>query len=286
MTLTTGNVLAVTDAPEAVAERAVVVSAPHRGRERNAWTCRSFGWSAACAVIALVLSRRCASRRARYSVRGSLGTTMRGSSRSWRRVGVAEATAILVVRVAERYFALVRSGAQVATICEVPARERCALPSARCIARSRGFASRGRKRAHRPGRRRRRPARALRADRGRASATRSSPKPIARTPCSRWPTALVADAVVVDGRLPPPVRRRSWRACVRLGAISRVFVVAALEETSLVRAALAAGAAGIVVRPFVAERVAASLNGARRRGANGARRRMLRRDGSRNRGHG
>lgn len=34
---------------------------------------------------------------------------------------VAEATAVLVVRVAERYFALVRSGAQVATICEVPA---------------------------------------------------------------------------------------------------------------------------------------------------------------------
>lgn len=73
---------------------------------------------------------------------------------------------------------------------------------------------------------------------------------------------IVADALVVDGRLPPSgapevvARVRAARRDLR------VFVVAALEETSLVRAALAAGAAGIVVRPFVAERVAASLNGA------------------------
>lgn len=75
--------------------------------------------AAACAVIALVLF--------------GLRVATRAALRPWparnddarlvtlvEAVGVAEATAILVVRVAERYFALVRSGGQVGTICEVP----------------------------------------------------------------------------------------------------------------------------------------------------------------------
>jgi DNA-binding NarL/FixJ family response regulator len=68
------------------------------------------------------------------------------------------------------------------------------------------------------------------------------------------------DAIVVDGRLPPEgappfvarLRAAGWPAAI--------VVIAAIDETALVRDATAAGASGVLVRPFLPSRVAKALD--------------------------
>jgi DNA-binding NarL/FixJ family response regulator len=67
-------------------------------------------------------------------------------------------------------------------------------------------------------------------------------------------------AVVLDGRLEPAV----GDAVARLRAAapaSRIVVIAALDETGVVRAAVAAGAGKALLRPFTPARVAEALGG-------------------------
>jgi DNA-binding NarL/FixJ family response regulator len=68
-----------------------------------------------------------------------------------------------------------------------------------------------------------------------------------------------ADAVVVDGRLPPGGGVAAIRAIRAAHPDVEIYVVAALEERDLVRAALASGATGAIQRPFVASLLERSL---------------------------
>ncbi|MDQ2857596.1 MAG: response regulator [Candidatus Eremiobacteraeota bacterium] len=75
--------------------------------------------------------------------------------------------------------------------------------------------------------------------------------------------ALLPDAVIIDGRLPPsgaPATIVLLRSGTPLLAI---YVIAALRETAVVKAATAAGASGAILRPFLATQIAAALEGAR-----------------------
>lgn len=67
---------------------------------------------------------------------------------------------------------------------------------------------------------------------------------------------LAPDAVVVDGRIPPD---GAVAVVARIHAAHpslRILVVAALEETTLVRAAREAGASGALLRPILASQLA------------------------------
>jgi len=71
---------------------------------------------------------------------------------------------------------------------------------------------------------------------------------------------LRPDAVIVDGRLPP----RGGAATIerlRAGAPSiAIYVVAALHETGVVRAATAAGASGAILRPVLLTQLTVALD--------------------------
>lgn len=67
------------------------------------------------------------------------------------------------------------------------------------------------------------------------------------------------DAVVVDGRLPPEGAPPFIARLHAAGWSGTVVVVASLDETALVRDATAAGASGVLVRPFLPSRVAKAL---------------------------
>ena len=68
---------------------------------------------------------------------------------------------------------------------------------------------------------------------------------------------LELDAVVIDGRLPGAIvcieRLRGARPALAL------YVVGALDETALVRAAMAAGATGALLRPVLSSQLARML---------------------------
>jgi DNA-binding NarL/FixJ family response regulator len=72
---------------------------------------------------------------------------------------------------------------------------------------------------------------------------------------------LAADAVVIDGRLPPDGALAAIPHVRAALPQARIFVVASLGETALVRAAVAAGASGALARPLVAARIRAALDG-------------------------
>jgi DNA-binding NarL/FixJ family response regulator len=67
------------------------------------------------------------------------------------------------------------------------------------------------------------------------------------------------DAVVVDGRLVPDLPSAFVAPLRERDPSVAVFVVAALEETALVRAAIDAGAAGALLRPVLASQLARAL---------------------------
>jgi DNA-binding NarL/FixJ family response regulator len=74
--------------------------------------------------------------------------------------------------------------------------------------------------------------------------------------------AAEPEAVVVDGRLPPGGAAGSATliACLRdLLPSARLIVIAALDETAIVRAAYAAGAAGALLRPILPMHVVRAL---------------------------
>ncbi|MBD5653854.1 MAG: response regulator [Candidatus Eremiobacteraeota bacterium] len=75
----------------------------------------------------------------------------------------------------------------------------------------------------------------------------------------RLVVATLPDAVVIDGRLPPEGAIAVVRHVRTIVPAAEVFVIAALGETARVRDAVAAGARGIIARPLLAHRVAASL---------------------------
>jgi len=72
---------------------------------------------------------------------------------------------------------------------------------------------------------------------------------------------LAADVVVIDGRLPPDGALAALPHVRAALPAARIFVVASLGESALVRAALAAGASGAFARPLDATRVVAALRG-------------------------
>jgi len=63
--------------------------------------------------------------------------------------------------------------------------------------------------------------------------------------------AVEPEAVVVDGRLPPDGAAPLIARLSDLLPRARLIVIAALDERALVRAALAAGAAGALLRPIL-----------------------------------
>jgi DNA-binding NarL/FixJ family response regulator len=67
------------------------------------------------------------------------------------------------------------------------------------------------------------------------------------------------DAVVVDGRLEAPGVATLFGELRSLVPEASLLLVASLGETALVRAAYQAGAAGVLARPFLRSRVAATL---------------------------
>jgi DNA-binding NarL/FixJ family response regulator len=67
------------------------------------------------------------------------------------------------------------------------------------------------------------------------------------------------DVVVVDGRLPPEGAVSFITRLRATGYAAAIVVIAALDETRLVRAAVAAGATGALLRPILPGGVAAAL---------------------------
>jgi DNA-binding NarL/FixJ family response regulator len=67
------------------------------------------------------------------------------------------------------------------------------------------------------------------------------------------------DAVVVDGRLVPDLASAFVAPLRERHPSVAVFIVAALDETPLVRAAVAAGASGALLRPILASQLVRSL---------------------------
>jgi two-component system chemotaxis response regulator CheY len=72
---------------------------------------------------------------------------------------------------------------------------------------------------------------------------------------------LRPDAVFVDSRLPPDGAAPLVAEFRRAAPDTAVFVIAALGETALVRAAVAEGARGAVRRPLLAAEIRAALAG-------------------------
>jgi len=68
------------------------------------------------------------------------------------------------------------------------------------------------------------------------------------------------DAVVVDGRLPPEGAPPFIARLRGAGWTAAVVVIAALDETALVRNATSAGASGVLLRPVLPSRVAEAFD--------------------------
>jgi DNA-binding NarL/FixJ family response regulator len=71
--------------------------------------------------------------------------------------------------------------------------------------------------------------------------------------------AVRPDAVVVDGRLVPELPSAFVAPLRERDPSVAVYIVAALEETALVRAAIDAGASGALLRPVLASQLARIL---------------------------
>jgi DNA-binding NarL/FixJ family response regulator len=67
--------------------------------------------------------------------------------------------------------------------------------------------------------------------------------------------AVRPDAVVVDGRLVPELPSAFVAPLRERDPSVAVYIVAALEETALVRAAIGAGASGALLRPVLASQL-------------------------------
>jgi DNA-binding NarL/FixJ family response regulator len=70
---------------------------------------------------------------------------------------------------------------------------------------------------------------------------------------------LAPDVVVVDGRLPPDGAVAFITRLRAGGYLAAIVVIAALDEMRLVRAAVAAGATGALLRPILPGGVATAL---------------------------
>lgn len=71
-------------------------------------------------------------------------------------------------------------------------------------------------------------------------------------------TQVAPDVIIVDGRLSDDIRA-TLHALAGAAPSAALLVIASLEETGVVRTALAAGARGAIARPVIASQVRAAL---------------------------